>query len=179
MWVVMHFPAPEEQILKVATRVSALGFTAHRLPGQQRTVIGVTGNEGALNVERFEELAGVVEVIRVSKPYKLVSREFQPHDTIVRIASTGAAIGGETVSVSVLVIASLNGVTKGGWTEYAHLIEQAGADALELNVYYIPTDLRLTGADVEEMYLDVLRDVRATVSIPVATKLSPYFSATA
>jgi dihydroorotate dehydrogenase (fumarate) len=80
---------------------------------------------------------------------------------------------------SIPIIGSLNGVSTGGWTEYARLIEQAGAHALELNVYYIPTDPDLAGAEVEQMYLDVLRDVRASVSIPIAMKLSPYFSATA
>lgn len=77
------------------------------------------------------------------------------------------------------IIGSLNGVSTGGWVEYARAIEQAGASALELNVYYIPTDPRITGAEVEAMYLDVLRDVRQSVGIPVAVKLSPYFSATA
>jgi dihydroorotate dehydrogenase (fumarate) len=82
-------------------------------------------------------------------------------------------------AVDIPVIGSLNGVSTGGWIEYARKIEEAGADALELNVYYIPTDLKLTGAEVEQMYLNVLRDVKKTVSIPVAMKLSPYFSATA
>lgn len=82
-------------------------------------------------------------------------------------------------AVDIPVIGSLNGVSTGGWIEYARKIEEAGADALELNVYYIPTDLKLTGAEVEQMYLNVLRDVKKTVSVPVAMKLSPYFSATA
>jgi dihydroorotate dehydrogenase (fumarate) len=77
------------------------------------------------------------------------------------------------------IIGSINGVSTGGWIENARNIEEAGADALELNVYYIPTDLNMTGAEVEQMYLDVLRDVKKTVSIPVAIKLSPFFSATA
>jgi dihydroorotate dehydrogenase (fumarate) len=77
------------------------------------------------------------------------------------------------------IIGSINGVSTGGWIEYARNIEEAGADALELNVYYIPTDLNMTGGEVEQMYLDVLRDVKKTVSIPVAIKLSPFFSATA
>ena len=77
------------------------------------------------------------------------------------------------------IIGSLNGVSPGGWINYARLIEQAGAHALELNVYYIPTDLRKSGSEVEELYLDVLREVKQTVTIPVAMKLSPYFSATA
>lgn len=82
-------------------------------------------------------------------------------------------------ALDIPVIASLNGVSTGGWIEYARYIEEAGADALELNIYYIPTHLELSGAEVEEIYLDVLRDVRAEVAIPVAMKLSPYFSAMA
>ncbi len=77
------------------------------------------------------------------------------------------------------VIASLNGVSTGGWIKYAQLIEEAGADALELNMYYIPTDPNLTGSEVEQIYLDVLKDVKTAVSIPIAMKLNPYFSATA
>lgn len=77
------------------------------------------------------------------------------------------------------VIASLNGVSTGGWVKYAQLIQEAGADALELNVYYIPTDPNLTGGEVEQIYLDVLKDVKTAVSIPIAMKLNPYFSATA
>ncbi|MCS7221621.1 MAG: dihydroorotate dehydrogenase-like protein [Anaerolineae bacterium] len=79
-------------------------------------------------------------------------------------------------AVDIPIIGSLNGVSSGGWIEYARKIQEAGADALELNIYYIPTDPRRTGAEIEQMYLDVLRDVKASVSIPVAMKLSPRFS---
>lgn len=77
------------------------------------------------------------------------------------------------------IIGSLNGVSTGGWVDYARKIQEAGADALELNVYYMATDLLRTGAEVEQMYLDVVRDVKASVTIPVAVKVSPYFSSTA
>jgi dihydroorotate dehydrogenase (fumarate) len=82
-------------------------------------------------------------------------------------------------AVDIPIIGSLNGVSTGGWIEYARQIEEAGADGLELNVYYIPTDLGMTSTEVEQLYLDILRDVKKTISIPVAMKLSPYFSATA
>lgn len=82
-------------------------------------------------------------------------------------------------AVDIPIIGSLNGVSTGGWIEYARRIEEAGADGLELNVYYIPTNPALTGAEVEQMYVDILSDVKASVSIPVAIKLSPFFSATA
>ena len=74
------------------------------------------------------------------------------------------------------IIASLNGSSVGGWTEYARQIEDAGADALELNIYYIPTDMNLSGEVVEETYLNILRAVKNEVTIPVAVKLSPFFS---
>ena len=74
------------------------------------------------------------------------------------------------------IIASLNGSSTGGWTEYAKQIQKAGADALELNIYYIPTDMNLTGTEVELTYLEILKAVKAEVTIPVAVKLSPFFS---
>jgi dihydroorotate dehydrogenase (fumarate) len=74
------------------------------------------------------------------------------------------------------IIASLNGSSEGGWTEYAKKIQQAGADAIELNIYYIPTDMNLTGTEVEMTYLDILKAVKANVTIPVSVKLSPFFS---
>lgn len=79
-------------------------------------------------------------------------------------------------SVDIPVIASLNGVTNEGWIDYAQKMEQAGAKGIELNVYYIPTDMSLSGRDVEQRYLDITRAVKASVSIPVALKLSAYFS---
>lgn len=77
------------------------------------------------------------------------------------------------------IIASLNGVSSGGWTRYAKYLEEAGADALELNLYYLPTDPALTGSDVEQMYLGVIRDVREVIRIPLAVKIGPYFTALA
>src|SRR6516162_9475425 len=79
-------------------------------------------------------------------------------------------------AVSIPIIASLNGSTPGGWTRYAKEIEQAGADALELNIYWIPTDWEQTGADVEARYVEILYEVKSSISIPVAVKLSPFFS---
>jgi dihydroorotate dehydrogenase (fumarate) len=82
-------------------------------------------------------------------------------------------------SLDIPIIASLNGVSTGGWVKYARNIQEAGADALELNIYYLPTDMNLSGAEVEQIYLDVLKDVKQAVDMPVAMKLSPYFSALA
>jgi len=74
------------------------------------------------------------------------------------------------------IIASLNGSSKGGWTRYAKMMEDAGADALELNVYYIPTDPGVIGGQVEQMYIDLVREVRASLRIPIAVKMGHFFS---
>lgn len=82
-------------------------------------------------------------------------------------------------SVNIPVIGSLNGCTDGGWTKYAKLIEEAGADAIELNVYMLATDFDTTSWDIENVYIDTLRSVKSNVGIPVAIKISPYISALA
>jgi dihydroorotate dehydrogenase (fumarate) len=79
-------------------------------------------------------------------------------------------------AVSIPVIASLNGMSIGGWIDYARKMQQAGADALELNVYFIPTDIDLNGADIEKTYIDIAKAVKSVVGIPVAFKLGPFFS---
>jgi len=82
-------------------------------------------------------------------------------------------------ALSVPVIASLNGTTAGGWVRYAEQLANAGADAIELNVYLIPTDPGITGADIESRYTDVVAAVREQVSLPLAVKIGPYFSSMA
>jgi dihydroorotate dehydrogenase (fumarate) len=79
-------------------------------------------------------------------------------------------------ATSIPIIASLNASTIGGWTDYAKRIEQAGADALELNIYWIPTDPEVSGAQVECRYREIVTQVRRTISIPIAVKLGPFFS---
>lgn len=79
-------------------------------------------------------------------------------------------------AVKVPVIGSLNGVSKGGWTHYAKNMQDAGADAIELNIYYVPTSLELSARDVEQMYIEDLQAVKEAVSIPVALKIGPFFS---
>lgn len=80
-------------------------------------------------------------------------------------------------AVNIPVIGSLNGVSSGGWIRYAKEIQDAGADALELNIYFLPNDIALTGAEVEENYVTLVKDVCAQISIPVAVKISPFFTA--
>jgi len=100
----------------------------------------------------------------------LQSYNLGPEGYLEHIHKAKAALG-------IPVIASLNGVSSGGWIEYARKMQQAGADALELNVYFIPTDAHLTGAAVEQQYCDLVRDVRAAIKIPLAVKVGHQFTA--
>ena len=82
-----------------------------------------------------------------------------------------------SAAVDIPIIGSLNGITNTGWIEYAQLMQEAGAKGVELNIYYIPADLTTSGREVEERYVEIVKAVKAAVTIPVAVKLSPFFSA--
>lgn len=97
MLIVMKTDATERDIERVVEIVNELGFRAHPMPGATRTAIGITGNQGAVDVARFESLPGVAEAIRVSKPYKLISLDLRPEKTIVRVGD--ATIGGDELAI--------------------------------------------------------------------------------
>jgi 3-deoxy-7-phosphoheptulonate synthase len=99
MLVVMKAQATPEEVQAVCDHIEQLGFRAHALPGAQRTAIGITGNQGAVDKGSFEDLSGVAEVIRVTKPYKLVSRDVKEEDTVIRFPGTNATIGGRDLAV--------------------------------------------------------------------------------
>ena len=99
MLVVMKAQATPEQVQAVCDHIEQLGLRAHPLPGAQRTAIGITGNKGEVDRGNIEALSGVAEVIRVSKPYKLASRDVKEEDTIIRFAGTDAAIGGRDLAI--------------------------------------------------------------------------------
>ncbi len=82
-------------------------------------------------------------------------------------------------NLTIPVIASLNGMSPGGWTKYAKTMQEAGADALELNVYRVATDINMIGSEIEQTYIDLVSDVKASIDIPLAVKISPYFSSLA
>lgn len=96
--------------------------------------------------------------------YKLGPEEYLDHIEKVKKA------------VDIPVVASLNGVTSGGWIDFAKWIESAGADALELNIYFVAADLEMSSAGVDALYYELVEDIRKEVNIPLAVKLSPYFS---
>jgi len=97
MLVVMQAHATEEQVRAVCEKIESLGYRAHSIPGAQRTAIGITGNQGAVQAGGLDELPGVAEVIRVSKPYKLVSRDVKEDDTEVKFSN--ASIGGRDLAI--------------------------------------------------------------------------------
>jgi 3-deoxy-7-phosphoheptulonate synthase len=99
MLVVMKPQASAEEIETVCEHIQRLGLRAHPMPGAQRTAIGITGNSGSLDRGNFEDLPGVAEVIKVSKPYKLVSRDVKQEDTVIRFSGTDATIGGRNLAI--------------------------------------------------------------------------------
>jgi 3-deoxy-7-phosphoheptulonate synthase len=99
MLVVMKAHATEDQVRDVCQKIEKMGYRAHSMPGAQRTAIGITGNKGEVEPGTIEEMPGVQEVIQVSKPYKLVSRETKEDNTIIRFAGTSATIGGSGLTI--------------------------------------------------------------------------------
>jgi 3-deoxy-7-phosphoheptulonate synthase len=99
MLVVMQAHATEEQVRAVCRRIESLGFRAHAIPGAQRTAIGVTGNQRAIEAGGLDEMPGVAEVVRVTKPYKLVSRDIKEENTVIALSGSDATIGGHELAV--------------------------------------------------------------------------------
>jgi 3-deoxy-7-phosphoheptulonate synthase len=99
MLVVMQAHATEAQVRAVCEKIEALGYRAHSIPGAERTAIGITGNKGEVEPGTLEEMSGVQEVIRVTKPYKLVSRDIKEENTVVRFAGSDATIGGPALAI--------------------------------------------------------------------------------
>ncbi len=99
MLIVMKKQASAEEIRAVCDYIESLGFRAHPMPGALRTAVGVTGNQGAIGQDTLEEMSGVSEVIRVTKPYKLVSRDVKEEDTVIHFPGTNASIGGKNLAI--------------------------------------------------------------------------------
>jgi len=99
MLVVMQAHATEDQVRAVCQKIEALGYRAHAIPGAERTAIGITGNQGEVQAGTLDEMPGVQEVIRVTKPYKLVSRDIKEDNTVIRFSGTDATIGGPALAI--------------------------------------------------------------------------------
>ena len=130
MLVVMRSQATQEDIAGVCEKIELLGYRPHVMPGAQRTAVGITGNPGAIPAEEFESLPGVAEAIRVSKPYKLVSREVKPDDTVVRI--NGVEIGGSELA---LIAGPCSVENREQILESARAVKAAGAHLLRGGAY--------------------------------------------
>jgi dihydroorotate dehydrogenase (fumarate) len=130
-----------------------------------------------------EVVAEELHAVAVTEPFEDAHGEAQgyfprPPEAALPGATSRylALVAGAVAAVDVPVIASLNGVTPEGWVDYARAMQDAGAAAIELNIYYLPGDPQVSGRDVEQRHVDVLQRVKAAVTVPVAIKLSPYFS---
>jgi 3-deoxy-7-phosphoheptulonate synthase len=162
--VVMRQDATGEQIRGVVEAIEARGFKAHPIPGAQRTAIGITGNQGALEAPVFESLPGVLEVIPVSHAYKLVSREVKPEDSVVEVG--GVAVGG----AELVVVAGPCAVESRAQTlEVARAVRAAGAQLLRGGAFK-PRTSPYAFQGLGEEGLRILAEAREATGLPVVTE---------
>jgi 3-deoxy-7-phosphoheptulonate synthase len=162
--VVMRQDAQAAEIEGVVRAIEARGFKAHPIPGAQRTAIGVTGNKGALEAPAFESLPGVLEVIRVSHAYKLVSREVKPETTVVDIG--GVRIGGPEL---VIVAGPCAVESLEQMLEVARRVKQAGARLLRGGAFK-PRTSPYSFQGLGQQGLEILAQARAETGLPVVTE---------
>ncbi|MBL8111624.1 MAG: 3-deoxy-7-phosphoheptulonate synthase [Acidobacteria bacterium] len=165
MLIVMDRTATPEQVSAVVETAEKRGYRAHPIPGAQRTAIGLTGNRGAIDSGAFENLPGVFEVVRVSHPYKLVSREFHPEDTIVSVG--GVPVGGKQVVVIAgpCAVESLEQVVT-----IAKAVKEHGAHLLRGGAYK-PRTSPYSFQGLGEEGLEMLSAARAETGLPVVTEV--------
>jgi len=160
----MRAQATEEDIANVCAKIQSLGFRAHVMPGAERTAVGITGNHGPVPAEEFEGLAGVAEAIPVSKPYKLVSREVKPDDTIVDIA--GVRVGGVEL---VLCAGPCSVESREQILASAHAVKAGGARLLRGGAYK-PRTSPYAFQGLGEEGLRYLADARAETGLGIVTE---------
>jgi 3-deoxy-7-phosphoheptulonate synthase len=164
MLIVMTVGASREQVERVTAQIESLGLKAHAIPGAQRVAIGITGNQGVINPALFEALPGVLEVIAVSLPYKLVSREAKPEDSVVRVG--GVSVGGGHFAV----FAGPCSVESEEQTlTIARAVRQAGAHILRGGAFK-PRTSPYSFQGLGEPGLKILRDVGREVGMPVISE---------
>ena len=164
MLIVMDIGARPEQIAAVCGEIHALGLKAHPLPGAQRTAIGITGNLGAVDPARFEAMPGVLRVIRVTAPYKLVSREFHPDDTVVRVGDVAFGPGRFTVIAGPCAVESSEQLDA-----IAAAVKQSGAHMLRGGAFK-PRTSPYSFQGLGEEGLKLLAAARARHGLPVVTE---------
>src|ERR1700757_815586 len=166
MLVVMKAQATPEEIQAVCDHIEQLGFRAHPLPGAQRTAIGITGNQGEVDRGNLEELSGVAEVIRVTKPYKLASRDVKEEDTVVRFAGTDAAIGGRALA---MVAGPCSIESRGQAFAIAEQVAAAGAQFFRGGAYKPRTSpYAFQGLGVEA--LKIMAEIRDRFGLRIITE---------
>src|SRR5271170_3181012 len=166
MLVVMKAQATQEEIQTVCEHIQQLGFRAHPMPGAQRTAIGITGNEGQIEPGNLDELSGVAEVIRVSKPYKLVSRDVKEDDTVIRFPGTNATIGGRDLA---MVAGPCSIETKEQAFAIAEQVAAAGAQFFRGGAYK-PRTSPYAFQGLGEEALKIMAEIRERFGLRIVTE---------
>jgi 3-deoxy-7-phosphoheptulonate synthase len=162
----MKAQATPEQIQAVCEYIEQLGFRAHPLPGAQRTAIGITGNQGEVERGNIEELSGVAEVIRVSKAYKLASRDVKEEDTVIQFAGTDATIGGSDLAI---VAGPCSIESRDQAFEIAELVSAAGAQFFRGGAYKPRTSpYAFQGLGLEA--LEIMAEIRERFGLRIITE---------
>jgi len=172
MLVVMQAQATEEQVRAVCQKIEALGYRAHSMPGAQRTAIGITGNKGEVESGTLEEMPGVQEVIRVSKPYKLVSRDTKPDNTVIKFPNARATIGGPDLAI----IAGPCGIeTRDQAFAVAERVARAGAQFFRGGAYK-PRTSPYSFQGLGEEGLKIMAEIRDRFGLLIVTEAVDYES---
>ena len=164
MLVVMNAHATQEQIEQVCEEIRRAGLTAHPIPGSQRTAVGITGNREAIDPERLKRLSGVMKVIPVTDPYKLVGREFKPDDTVIRLNDT--EIGGRRL---VVVAGPCAVESRKQLLEAARAVKTAGATALRGGAFK-PRTSPYSFQGLGEEGLKILAEARENTGLTIVTE---------
>lgn len=160
----MRAQATEDDIARVCRKIESLGFRPHVMPGAQRTAVGITGNPGAVDAAEFEDLPGVAEAIRVSKPYKLVSREVKPDATVVDIA--GTRVGGPELA---LIGGPCSVESRDQILASARAVKNAGAQLLRGGAYK-PRTSPYAFQGLHEEGLELLAEAREETGLGIVTE---------
>jgi 3-deoxy-7-phosphoheptulonate synthase len=177
MLVVMQAQATEEQVRAVCQKIESLGYRAHTIPGAQRTAIGITGNKGEVDPGALDEMPGVQEVIRVSKPYKLVSRDTKPDNSIIKFASSRA--DGVTVTIGgpdLVIMAGPCGIeSREQAFAIAERVARAGAQFFRGGAYK-PRTSPYSFQGLGEDGLKIMAEIRQRFGLLIVTEAVDYES---
>lgn len=164
MLVVMHKNADIKEIEKVCNVIKDMGLTPHPIPGSQRTAIGITGNKSTVHPERIQALNGVMEVIQVTKPYKLTGREMKPEDTIIDV--NGTKIGGKNIAI-IAGPCSVESLTQ--TLETAHAVKNMGASIFRGGAFK-PRTSPYSFQGLGEKGLKILSQAREETGLPIVSE---------